>query len=89
MAARVRARGEEAEDWELGVVMGEIRRALSLDCVRAEATCLLARVCLLGEGAKAAAQRRQQAGREEEGRRRVEAAHFQAHVRGRGRPRAG
>ena len=89
VAARVRARGQEASDWELGVIMGEIRRALSLDFVRAEAMCLLARVCLLGGGAKGAAQRRVQEGREEEARRRVEGAHFAAHVRGRGKRRVG
>ena len=66
---RVRARGQEASDWELGQVMGQIRRALSLDAVRAQSLCLLARLCYLGEGAHAAADRRQQAAREE-GRRR-------------------
>ena len=56
--------------------MGEIRKAISLDFVRAEAMCLLARVCLLGRGTMEAAKRRDQAGREEEARRRVERAHF-------------
>ena len=56
VATKVRARGEEAFDWELGVAMGEIQRGLALDFIRAEAMCLLARVCLLGGGAKEAAQ---------------------------------
>ena len=42
-----------------------------------------------GGGAKGAAQRRIQEGREEEARRRVEGAHFAAHIRGRGRREAG
>ena len=88
MAAKVRARGEEAHDWEQGVAMGEIRRALSLTFVRAEAMCLLARIGVLGGGAKAAAQRRLEAGRGKEVGRCLEQAHFQAHVRGRGRRRA-
>ena len=43
----------------------------------------------LGDGARAAAERRQQAGREEEWRRREALAHFHAHIRGRGVARAG
>ena len=89
VAHRVRARGQQASDHELGVVMGEVRRALSLDFVRAQALFLLSRLTFLGEGARAAAGRRQQATREEEERRRVQLAHYWAHVRGRGVPRAG
>ena len=43
----------------------------------------------LGEGARAAVARRQQAGREEEARRREQTAHWLAHVQGRGVRRAG
>ena len=89
VANRVRGRGREASDNELGVVMGEVRRALSLDFVRAQSLCLLSRLSFLGEGARAAAGRRQQATRDEEERRRVQLAHYWAHVRGRGVPRAG
>ena len=84
VANRVRGRGREASDNELGVV----RRALSLDFVRAQSLCLLSRLSFLGEGARAAAGRRQQATREEEERRRVQLAHYWAHVRGWGVPRA-
>ena len=66
------ARGEQASDWELGVAMGEIRRSLSFDFVRAEVLYLLARVCLLGGRAKEAARRRVQAERDVEVARRVE-----------------
>ena len=62
--------------WELGLAMGQIQRALSLDFVRAQSLCLLSRLCHLGEGAQAAVARRQQ-------------AHYQAHIRGRGVIRAG
>ena len=76
-------------DHELGVTMGEIRRALSIEFVKAHSLCLLSRLCHLGEGAQAAADRRGRAAREEEERRRVQAAHYWAHVRGRGAPGAG
>ena len=89
VAARGRQRGYEASDHELGVVTGEIRRALSLEFVKAHALCLSTRLSYLGEGAQAAADRRSRAAREEEERRRVEVAHFWAHVRGRGVPRVG
>ena len=65
-------------DHELGVTMGEIRRALSLEFVKAHSLCLLSRLCHLGEGAQAAADRRGRAAREEEERRRVQAAHYWA-----------
>ena len=67
---------------------GQIRQALSLDFVRAQGLCLLSRLCHLGEGARAAVARRQQAGREEEARRREQTAHYLAHVQGRGVRRA-
>ena len=67
---------------------GQIRRALSLDFARAQGLCLLSRLCHLGEGARAAVARRQQAGREEEARRREQTAHYLAHVQGRGVRRA-
>ena len=77
VASKSRARGEQASDWELGVAMREIRRSISLDFVRAEALCLLARVCLLE-----AVKRRVQVDREVETGRRVQRVHFAAHVRG-------
>ena len=63
VAGRVRARGQEASDWELDQLMGQIRRALSLDANRALSICLLTRLCYLVEGAHAAEDRRQQAAR--------------------------
>ena len=89
VGARTRARGREGPDWELGEVISQIRRSLSLEFVRAQALCLVARLGQLGDGARAAANRRAQAGREEEGRQREQLAHYQAHVRGRGLGREG
>jgi hypothetical protein len=64
VAARARATGQASSDHELGLVTGQIRRALSGDMVRAQALCLISRLCHLGEGAKEAAQRRQVTARE-------------------------
>ena len=84
VGARTRARGREGPDWELGEVISQMRRSLSLDFVRAQALCLVARLGQLGDGARAAANRRAQAAMEEEARQREQLAHYQAHVRGRG-----
>ena len=75
VGSRERALGQEASDWELGVVTGQIRRALFLDFVRAQDLCLLSRLCHLGDGAVA---RREQADREEEARRNEQTAHYLA-----------
>ena len=62
-AARSGARGWQGSDQELGLIMGEIRRALSLDFVRAQALCLLTRLTYLRDGA---ARRRGLAAQDEE-----------------------
>ena len=59
VAAMSRAQGWEAGPGQLGKVMGEIRRALSVTVVRANALCLFERLSQLGPGARAAAKRRQ------------------------------
>ena len=87
--AKARSRGRPASEHELGVVIGDIRRSQSLAFVRAQALCLRARLSQLGEGAREAAGRRQQALLEEERRSRDRVAHYQAHLRGRGVPWAG
>ena len=69
VAAASRAQGWEAGPGQLGKVMGEIRRALSVTIVRANAYCLLERLAHLGPGAGAAAKRREGALRQEEKRR--------------------
>ena len=62
-------RGPVASDWELGLVMGQIPRALSLDFVRAQGLCPLSRLCYLGNGAWVAVAKRPQTGRHKEARR--------------------
>jgi hypothetical protein len=69
VAAASRAQGWEAGPGQLGKVMGQIRRALSVTVVRANALCLLARLAHLGPGAREAASRREGALRQEERRR--------------------
>ena len=69
VAAMSRAQGWEAGPGQLGKVVGEIRRAMSVTVVRANALCLMERLCQLGPGARAAAQRRQAALHLEERRR--------------------
>ena len=68
-AKKARARGWECEG-DLGQIMGEIRRAVSVSVVRAHSLCLLERLAYLGPGARAAGQRRQLTMQLEEGRRR-------------------
>ena len=87
--ARSRERGWEGGEGELGQVMGQLRRKLSCTFVRAQALCLIARLGQLGPGARAAAERRNDALRAETARRREAQAHWQAHVRGRGLGRVG
>ena len=50
VAARARARGRQASDNELGVVISQIRKYLSTSFIRAQSLCLLNRLCFLGEG---------------------------------------
>ena len=83
VTCQARARGRPASDKELGLVIGQIRRILSVCFVRAQATCLLTRVNYLSEGAKSAADRRVMAIRLEEGRRHEREANHSAHIRGR------
>ena len=66
LAAWERVKGRAALDWELGLAMGQIRWALSLDFVWAQSLCLLSWLCHLGEGAWAAVARGLHAGRQEE-----------------------
>ena len=88
-AAQARDRGRPASDNELGVVMAQIRKFLSTAFVRAQGLCLINRLCFLGEGARAAAWRRDLAKRLEVSRKRDLMAHYQAHIRGQGLARVG
>ena len=70
VAVKARSMGREASDNELGVVIRQVRKYLSTAFIRAQSLCLLNRLGYLGEGAKAAAGRRNLAKKLEEGRRR-------------------
>ena len=88
VAALSRSQGWEAGPGKLGKVMGDIRRALSVTIVRANAMCLLERLSQLGPGAGAAAKRRQVAVRLEE-RRRQDRQAFDLAWQARGASRVG
>ena len=89
LTAKSRALGRSLSDNELGQIITQIRKFLSTSFITAQSLCLINRLCFLGDGAKAAAGRRDMARREEESRRRDREAHYQAHIRGRGLARVG
>ena len=88
VAALSKAQGWEAGPGQLGKVMGEVRRALSVTVVQANALCLMERLSQLGPGAGAAAKRRQTALQLEE-RRRQERQAFDLAWHARGSSRVG
>ena len=69
-------RGRECGEGELGVIVGEIRRRVSVAAVKAQADCLLNRMSSIGQGAVAAGKRRQWALWEEDRCRRAQRAHL-------------
>ena len=81
VAREGRASGVEQGAGQLGLVMGEVRRAMSVTVVRAQAVCLLERISFLGSGARIAAGRRQLTFRLEQRRRREAQAFHQAFIR--------
>ena len=80
--ASARATGREggASAGELGKVMGEVRRAMSVVVVRSQALCLLERLSQLRPGAHAAGERRKLVLRLEEERRRQTDLYRLAHI---------
>ena len=80
VAAKARALGREISDKELGIVVAQVRKYLSVTFIRAQILCLLNRLGFLGEGAKAAAGRRDLAKSLEKGRRRMRQSSYLAHV---------
>ena len=74
-------RGHPTSEAELGCVVGQIRRRLSVACVRANMTCLLHRMSLLGEGATRAMERRRYQGIQEEKMRRELQAQWLGRIR--------
>ena len=82
--AHSRAIGRPVSEHERAGILHYFRRRLSIAAVRAQAQCLLARTGHLGDGARQAAQRRKQVRQSAERNRVDMAAHYTAHVRGRG-----
>ena len=81
--ALAKGRAGGAGAGELGKVMGEVRRAMSVTVVRSQALCLLERLSQLGPGARAAGERRRVIQRlEEERRRQAQAYHLVYQNRG-------
>ena len=89
VAEKARSTGRPPSDNELGVIIAQTRKFLSIAFVRAQSLCLLNRLCNIGQGAREAAGRRDLAKRLEVRRRRDLHAHFQAHIRGQGLSRVG
>ena len=73
---------KRSEEAEVAMLTGQVRRLLSLEAVRSQARCLLDRVRSLGDGAAAAARRRQWAEKEEERLGRERQAHLLSLGRG-------
>ena len=69
---------------ELGVVVGQLRRRLSVAAVRANSNCLLTRLALVGDGARQASDRRQWRKREEHLMRKEREAQWHRQIRGYG-----
>ena len=76
-------------DTELGLVVTQVRKYLSVAFVRAQSLRLVNRPGFIGEGAKAASGRRELVKRLEKGRRRERQAHFLVYARGQGLTRIG
>ena len=74
------ARGRPGSDMELGVVVGQVRRRLSVASISAQAECLLARLSYVGEGGVQAGRRRHWVAREEESMRREREAQYLGRV---------
>ena len=52
-------KGRVCDKWELGVLVGRVRKQLSVAAVRTQADCLITRMGNVGEGAGPAGNRRQ------------------------------
>ena len=75
------ARGRPPSESELGTAVGQVRRRLSVACLRANMNCLLSRMSLLGESSRQAQGRRQGQGWEEERMRREMQAQWLGRIR--------
>ena len=87
-SVRSKGRGGGTSLGERGKIMGEVRRAMSVQVIRSQALCLLERLSHLGQGARAAGERRKVVQRMEEIRKRQAQSYCVAH-RNRGLCRVG
>ena len=76
------ARGRPETEVEMGMVVGQIRRRMSVCIKKAQAECLLARLSLIGDGVVQADKRRQWVAKEDENMRRERAASWFCQYRG-------
>ena len=83
-AARARSRGRQTSDRELGALIAQIRKYLSVAFTKAHSLCLVDKLRFLGDGARAAAGKRSRDQLGEAKRQGDLQAHYQAHVRCRG-----
>ena len=83
-----RSSGRASQGQDLSTVVGEIRRAFSIQIVRNQALCLLERLAHLGPGARSAGERRKVVQRLDD-RRRQEAQAYSLAQRQRGLSRVG
>ena len=84
LAKEGRTAGREGSEGRLGVIKGDIRKWLSMATVRADTSCLLARVSQVGEGAGEAGKRRRWCRWEEERMKKGREAFWRAEISGRG-----
>ena len=84
LAAVGLARGQPGSEGELSLIVGQVRRRISVAAIKAKSNCLLTRLGLVGQEARHAADRRGWRMREEEMMRREREAQWVGQVRGHG-----
>ena len=77
-----RAEGRPLSVYERSAILASYRRRLSVIGVRSQSKCLLERMGHIGQGASAAAERRQKAMRTEVAARKERQSHYEAYIRG-------
>ena len=78
------ARGREGSDAERGVILGQFRRVLSCEAVRAQTQALVGRLQVLGDKGRQASRRREAVIREDRRLELEQRAYWQAYIRGTG-----
>ena len=75
--------GRPISDSERGLILNQLRRRLSVSIIKAQSSCLLARLNHMSPGAREAAKRRAAAKQRDQTNSQDSRAHFEAHIRGR------